>query len=109
MKNYLSKIYVIHYTKLIERKKHMISEFDKWNVDIPWEIFEPYDQEDISQLDIIEHFDMMAFRGRHSREMKTGEISLCTKYKKILQKIIQTQMSLVLLMVLEMVNQVTIE
>jgi GR25 family glycosyltransferase involved in LPS biosynthesis len=88
MKNYLSKIYVIHYTKLIERKKHMISEFDKWNVDIPWEIFEPYDQEDISQLDIIEHFDMMAFRGRHSREMKTGEISLCTKYKKILQKII---------------------
>ena len=68
MKNYLSKIYVIHYTKLIERKKHMISEFDKWNVDIPWEIFEPYDQEDISQLDIIEHFDMMAFRGRHSHE-----------------------------------------
>jgi GR25 family glycosyltransferase involved in LPS biosynthesis len=88
MKNYLSKIYVIHYTKLIERRKHIVSEFDKWSIEVPWEIFEPHDQEDISQLDIIEHFDMMAFRARHAREMKRGEISLCTKYKKILQKIL---------------------
>ena len=88
MKNCLSKIYVIHYTTLIERRKHIVSEFDKWSIEVPWEIFEPHDQEDISQLDIIEHFDMMAFRARHSREMKRGEISLCTKYKKILQKIL---------------------
>lgn len=88
MKDYLSKIYVIHYTKLAERRTHIESELDKWNVKVPWEVFEPYDQEDITQLDIIEHFDMMMFRARHSRDMKPGEVSLCTKYKKILQKII---------------------
>ena len=79
---------MIHYTKLTERKKHILSEFEKWSIEVPWEIFEPHDQEDISQLDIIEHFDMMTFRTRHARDMKPGEISLCTKYKKILQKII---------------------
>jgi len=87
MNDYLAKIYVIHYTKLVERKKHILSELKKWDIGIPVEIFEPYDQEEISQLDIIDHFDMMAFRARHAREMKRGEISLCTKYKKILQKI----------------------
>jgi len=87
MNDYLAKIYVIHYTKLVERKKHILSELKKWDIGIPVEIFEPYDQEEISQLDIIDHFDMMAFRARHVREMKRGEISLCTKYKKILQKI----------------------
>ena len=87
MKDYLSKIYVIHYTKLVERRKHIESEFANWNIEVPWEIYEPYDQEDITQLDIMEHFDMMTFRARHGREMKRGEISLCTKYKKILQKI----------------------
>ena len=89
MQNYVAKIYVIHYTKLVERKKHILSEVQKWNIQTPVEVFEPYDQEEISQLDIIEHFDMMAFRARHAREMKRGEISLCTKYKKILQKIVK--------------------
>ena len=59
MKNYLSKIYVIHYTKLTERRKHILSELQKWDICVPYEIFEPYDQEDISQLDIIEHFDIL--------------------------------------------------
>ena len=91
MKNYLNKIFIIHYTKLKERKEHMLSEMAEWNPTTPFEFFEAYDQEAINQLDIIDTFDMPMFFLKCSRSMSTGETSLCLKYKNILKQIVEEE------------------
>ena len=91
MKNYLNKIFIVHYTKLEDRKKHMLSEMQRWVADTPYEFMEDHDQEQVTQLDIIDYFDMNTFRLKHSREMKRGEISLCIKYQNILKKIVEEE------------------
>jgi GR25 family glycosyltransferase involved in LPS biosynthesis len=44
----IDKIYIIHYTKLTERKENMMSFLDKLN--IPYEFINDYDQEDLSYV-----------------------------------------------------------
>ena len=88
MKNYLSKIYIIHYTKLEDRKKHMLSEIEKWSMDrIPVHFEERHDQEVMSQFDIYQLINGQKFKQNTGREIKKGEASLCLKYKQILEDV----------------------
>jgi GR25 family glycosyltransferase involved in LPS biosynthesis len=88
MKNYLSKIYIIHYTKLEDRKKHMLSEIEKWSLDkIPVHFEERHDQESMTQFDIYQLINGEKFKENTGRAIKNGETSLCLKYKQILEDI----------------------
>jgi GR25 family glycosyltransferase involved in LPS biosynthesis len=83
----LSKIFIIHYSKLNERKKHMLTELEKWFPHIDCEFVEEYDQEDLSSEVILENFDLDEFQRRFNREMLRSEMSLCMKYKKAISDI----------------------
>ena len=88
MKNYLSKIYIIHYTKLIERKDHMLSEINKWNLSkykIHFE--EAMDQEIMTDFDLYSTINTEKFKQNTGREIKKGEASLILKYKNVLKDI----------------------
>jgi len=85
--NYVSKIFIIHYTKLISRRIHMEDQLSKWFPNTPVEFMEPFDQEVVSPQNIDNNFDMAAFRKRHNRAMKPGEISLSLKFKEVFKKI----------------------
>ena len=88
MKNYLSKIFVIHYTKLKERKQHMLSEIEKWGLDcIPIHFQEESDQESMTDFDISRTVNIERFKENTGRSPSLGELSLCIKYKKILEAI----------------------
>ena len=88
MKSFLSKIYIIHYTKLAERKQHMLNEISKWSLDaVPVHFEERHDQEVMTDYDIYQCINLHKFKENTSREMKKGEASLCLKYKSILEDI----------------------
>lgn len=91
MKNYLHKIYIIHYTKLSDRKTHMQNEIQKWKILVPYKFFEEYDQEVLTPLDVFDNFDTNLFKALHRRDMKKGETSLCFKYKNILKEIAESE------------------
>ena len=84
----ISKIFVVHYTKLLERKKHMISQVQEWNLDrVDVEFEEEYDQERMDEFDIRDTLNIEKFKQNTSRSPSAGETSLCLKYKDILRKI----------------------
>ena len=85
--NCVDKIFIIHYTKLTDRREHMEREMGKWFPDTPVEFVEVYDQEDLDPLHMIDNFDMQTFRMRFAREMKPGEASLSLKFKEVFRKI----------------------
>ncbi len=83
----INKIFILHYSKLIDRKAHMLEEAEKWFGDTPYEFIESWDQEELNEENIKENFDLKAFTERFKRDMSRGEMSLCMKYKTILNKI----------------------
>lgn len=83
----INKIFVLHYSKLVDRKAHMLEEAKKWFGDTPYEFMELWDQEELNEENIKENFDLKAFTERFKREMSRGEMSLCMKYKTIVDKI----------------------
>jgi GR25 family glycosyltransferase involved in LPS biosynthesis len=88
MKNYISKIYIIHYTKLTDRKKHMLSEISKWGLDVAPVYFEErMDQEEMAEFDIYQTINKTRFLQNTNRNIKNGEASLCLKYNMILEDI----------------------
>ena len=88
MKNYISKIYIIHYTKLTARKKHMLSEISKWGLDVvPVYFEERMDQEEMAEFDIYQTINKTRFFQNTNRNIKNGEASLCLKYNMILEDI----------------------
>lgn len=88
MKNYLSKIFIIHYTKLKARKLHMQREIKKWGLDHIFVHFEEEsDQETMTDFDIMRAVNVERFKQNTGRKPSNGEISLCLKYKKILEAI----------------------
>jgi len=88
MKSPISKIYIIHYTKLKERKEHMLSEIEKWNLNrVPIHFEERHDQEVMSDFDIYQLINKQKFINNTGREIKNGEASLCLKYKQVLEDI----------------------
>ena len=87
MPNSVDKIFIIHYTKLTDRRVHMEAQMEQWFPNTPVEFVEAFDQEAVGQLDIIDNFDMQSFRARFSRDMKPGEISLSLKFKQVFQNI----------------------
>ena len=92
MKNYLSKIYIIHYSKLVGRKNHMKDQIKKWNLDsFPVYFEERSDQEEMSTFDIYNLINVSKFKQNTNRDIKPGETSLCLKYKLILEDISKLQ------------------
>ena len=88
MKNYISKIYIIHYTKLTDRKQHMLSEIQKWGLDIvPVYFEERLDQETMTDFDVFQTINKKRFVDNTGRKIKNGEASLCLKYNMILEDI----------------------
>jgi GR25 family glycosyltransferase involved in LPS biosynthesis len=51
----IDQIYVIHYTKLTERKKYLENKFSKLNVNVYW--MDSFDREKISEEDTTEYYD----------------------------------------------------
>ena len=88
MKQQISKIYIIHYTKLVDRKEHMLSEIKRWNLNrIPFHFEERYDQEVITEFDAYQSINHKKFKDNTGRDIKRGEASLCLKYIAILEEI----------------------
>jgi GR25 family glycosyltransferase involved in LPS biosynthesis len=83
----IDKIFILHYSKLKERKSHLLEEAEKWFTGIPYEFMELWDQEELTDQDIEKNFDLKTFTSRFNRDMSRGEMSLCMKYKTILDKI----------------------
>lgn len=78
---YVDKIYLCHYTKLIERVALVKNQLDKYKISPQW-ILE-YDKEDLDKdelIKILPHFDkeMSLFGG--SRKLRQSEISLLMKH-----------------------------
>ena len=86
----ISKIYIIHYTKLKERKSHMQREMQTWFTDVEHEFVEDFDQEQLSDDIIKENFDLQAFEEKFERKMLISEMSLCMKYKKAVADIVES-------------------
>ena len=78
----LAKIFIIHYTKLTERKVHMLEELNHWFPNTDYEFVEDFDQEDLTPEIIEENFYLENFEKRFNRKMLRSEMSLCMKYKK---------------------------
>ncbi len=88
MNQQISKIYVIHYTKLTDRKEHMLSEIEQWDLSrIPIHFEERHDQEVMSDFDVYQTINHQKFKDNTGRDIKNGEASLCIKYKSILEDI----------------------
>ena len=86
MKN-IDKVAVIHYTKLKNRKAHMLKELEEWLPNIEHEFVEDFDQEVLTEDIINENFDLATFENKFERKMLISEMSLCMKYKKIVKDI----------------------
>jgi GR25 family glycosyltransferase involved in LPS biosynthesis len=83
----IKKIFIVHYSKLSERKTHMLKEADKWFANTDYEFELSHDQEVLTDEIIERNFDLKAFKNRFERDMSRGEMSLCMKYKAILSQI----------------------
>ncbi len=86
----ISKIYIIHYTKLKQRKSHMLKEMQTWFADVEHEFVEDFDQEQLSDDIINDNFDLNAFEKKFERKMLMSEMSLCMKYKKAVAEIVES-------------------
>ncbi|MDC0141994.1 glycosyltransferase family 25 protein [bacterium] len=69
-------IFIVHYTPLVKRKKHMINELSKYNFDFTFE--EKYNKEDLTKE------DLKRFIG-----IKKSEISLTCKHLNIYKKMVE--------------------
>ena len=72
------KIFVIHYSKLIDRKKHIIEEFKKHNI-VEYEFIEKFNKEDLTSEDI----------KQFSHQLKPSIVSLIKKQFYVYQLIAQ--------------------
>jgi GR25 family glycosyltransferase involved in LPS biosynthesis len=82
----IDKVYIIHYTKLTERKKHMIQQMNHWFANVEYEFIEDFDQEDLNEKIISQNFDLDAFKNKFDRDFLESEISFCRKYKTARKK-----------------------
>jgi len=82
-----AKIFIIHYTKLEDRKAHMLQELERWLPNVDYEFVEEFDQEELTRGLIEENFDLQIFKKKFDREMLRSEMSLCMKYKKAVNDI----------------------
>ena len=87
----VAKIYIIHYTKLTDRKVHMVKELNQWFPNVDYEFIEDFDQEDLTPEIIEENFSLENFEQRFDRKMLRSEMSLCMKYKKAVSDISNSQ------------------
>ena len=69
------KFFITHYTPLFERKKHIIEQFDKYNI-TDYEFIEIYDKELLTKDDT----------SKYSNDLKVSEISLFLKHVEIFNK-----------------------
>ncbi len=83
----LDKIYIIHYTKLKERWRHMHMEMMKWFPKVPFEFIEVFDQEELTEKIIQENFEPEKYQAKFGRPFSRGEMSLCLKFKECFKRI----------------------
>lgn len=83
--NKISKTFVIHYTKLAARKKYMLEQINKWNLENV-SFYEKFDQEVLNFLDIQDNFDIEAAVFKNG-PLKLPEMSLALKYKNTLKEL----------------------
>lgn len=83
----IDKIFIIHYTKLNERKNFLLQHLPKMFPQIEIEFIEEFDQEVLSNEQIDKEINLQKFYEKFQRNMKLSEISLALKYKEALQKI----------------------
>lgn len=88
--NDIDKIFIIHYTKLKQRKAHMQKELQTWFPEIEHEFVEDFDQEELSDEIINNNFDLKVFEQKFKRKMLKSEMSLCMKYKKAIEDIVKS-------------------
>ena len=86
----INKIYIIHYTKLEERKAHMQKQMETWFPKVEHEFVEDFDQEELSDETINNNFDLKVFEEKFKRKMLKSEMSLCMKYKKAIEDIVKS-------------------
>lgn len=82
----IDKVYIIHYTKLLDRKNHMIQQMNHWFPEIEYEFIEDFDKEDLTNQIIDENFNLEAFKKKFDRDFLESEMSLCMKYKTAINK-----------------------
>jgi GR25 family glycosyltransferase involved in LPS biosynthesis len=82
----ISKIFIIHYTKLKERKIFLLNHLPLLFPNIPIEFIEEFDQEVLEEKQINQIIDLQKFNERFCRNMKISEISLAFKYKEALKR-----------------------
>ncbi len=87
--NKISKTYIIHYTKLEKRKKFMLEQIQKWNLQNV-KFYEDWDQEKLTFLDIDNNFDNIDAVTKNG-VLKLPEMSLALKYKHVLKEISETE------------------
>lgn len=94
--NNLLKIYVIHYTKLIERKNSIEKLLS--DTDIPYEFIEQFDKEDISKNDLDQYYlnnteiyskkvKLWGKSGKENYKLNKAELSCSIKHLIALNKI----------------------
>ena len=86
----INKIYIIHYTKLESRKTHMLEQLKSWFPDVDYEFVEEYDKENLTDQIIENNFDLHLFKKKFDRDMLKSEMSLCMKYRKVIDDIAQS-------------------
>lgn len=72
------KIYIVHYDKLIERKKNMIEQLNKYNFD--YEFISNYGKENLTQND-----------KKKFKNLSDGEISVCLHHIECFKKIFDSE------------------
>jgi len=94
MLNKVDKIYICHYTKLVERKPIVIEQLSKYNLDVEW--VTSYDKEDLNIDDISKELvnikkplSIKEFGGIHnSRTLRLSELSLTLKHRYIWEQMV---------------------
>jgi GR25 family glycosyltransferase involved in LPS biosynthesis len=71
------KIFVLHYTKLTDRKKHIILQFEKHNI-IDYEFIEKYDKDEINDIYNLKF-----------EKIKLGSASLILKHHYVYKQIVE--------------------
>ena len=85
MKIEIDKIYICHYTKLIERKKLLLSNLSNCEI-FEYEWVETFDKDNLNKIELECEFQNLFKPNVHGRYLKNSEISIALKHIWIIQE-----------------------
>lgn len=98
----INKIYICHYTKLLNRKPILDSQINKLNLNNITEWVEVYDKEEIDINKLINELpnikNKLNIKGHFNRTLKMSEISLLLKHNHIWENMIENDIENVLVL-----------